>query len=169
MIAPPSLPACDNLDRGVTLCDIRDIGWDVFRAQGDGAVEVGVGDTLATIFTIDADGYTPPIDAQRRLDLQRDSHARLSGAWLDNRGTPPEKTYIDYMLGIRTGQGEEAPLAQFETYMIDDGAGFNTYGVTLFLGTDYGVVVLSENPGQGTSEDHFFLIEELMRGIRLPG
>ena len=169
LLAPPGVGTCDDLAAGVQLCDLRSIDWKAFTPASNGRIQVAIGDTAGVIWAEPFDGFTPPISEQARHDLQDKLHGRMVDIWLENQGIANQDAGIGHLLGMRVGAHEEAPLAQFMTLMVEGDDGPETAGITLYLAADHYVVLLSTNPGHGTSEDHFFLAEELMRGVRSPG
>lgn len=161
---------CDDLSAGVRLCGIRDLAPLYYEIYPNGGVELTIGDAIAEISVTALQDQGSPLQEAERFERQMSAHSVILPKWLEFRGTAPSDAGIGMMLRFPTGDGpgQESRQAFAETYFIDDGGGVNTHGLSVFLGAGYYVLVMSSNPGQGASEDHLFMLEEIFRGLRLP-
>ena len=157
---------CYDIGEGVSLCDLDGLGWDVIKPAEDGpGLWLDIGDTAADVYAYAVNGFTPPISEDKRLDLQGAYMADAIIVVLEVLGLDPSTVEVDSLLGVPTGADGELGLAQMESMFTKENGAVYSRAVTAYVGPDYVVVITSGNPGRGVSEDHYFLVEEIMRSV----
>ena len=157
---------CYDIGEGVSLCDLDGLGWDSIQPADDKpGLWLDIGDATADVYAYEVKGFTPPISEDKRLDLQRVYVSGVIDMMLDVLSLDPSAVEVDSLLGVPTGADGKLGLAQMESMFTNENGTIVSRAATVHLGPDYVVVLTSGNTGRGVSEDHYFLVEEVMRSV----